>query len=144
MYYALTERLINLGATTTSPFYSAQCMNSSEKDFTIAPNGNIYKCVTGIGSKHFLLSTYAEFEEHPLTLLRNNIRHIERSHHPQCFECDYLAMCNGGCKCQHYEKGALLCRKDILDEELEAFMRLLFYGSFTSTGLFQKRERPSQ
>lgn len=144
MYYALTERLINLGATTTSPFYSAQCMNSSEKDITIAPNGNIYKCVTGIGSKHFLLSTYAEFEEHPLTLLRNNIRHIERSHHPQCFECDYLAMCNGGCKCQHYEKGALLCRKDILDEELEAFMRLLFYGSFTSTGLFQKRERPSQ
>lgn len=141
MYYALTEKLINLGATTTSPLYSAQCMNSSEKDFTIAPNGNIYKCVTGIGSKRFLLSSYDEFKDNPLMLLRNNICHIEHSHRSQCFECDYLTMCNGGCKCQHHEKGDILCRKDILTEELEDLMRLLSNGTFTEAGLFRKRGR---
>ncbi len=139
LYYTLSEKLIRLGATITSPFYSAHCMNSAEKAFTVAPNGDIYKCVTGVGSKRFLLTTYNEFVCTPLTLMRKNICQIEQSHRSECLACDYLAMCNGGCKCQHYENGDVLCRKKLLENEMDAFMRLLSIGTFTEAVFFKKR-----
>lgn len=140
-YYILSGQLIDLGATITSPFYSPHCMNSAEKTFSIAPTGDIYKCVTGIGSKRFLLSTYEECIHNPTTLLKNNILQIEQSHRPQCLTCKYLTMCNGGCKCQYYENGDILCRKDLFEKEIEDFMRLLAKGCFTEDGLFRKRRR---
>ena len=94
LYYTLSEQLIKLGATIASPFYSSHCMNSAEKTFTVAPTGDIYKCVTGIGSKRFLLATYDAFICNPVSLLKENICQIEQSHRPQCLECDYLTMCN--------------------------------------------------
>lgn len=139
LYYALSEKLIRLGATITSPFYSAHCMNSSEKAFTVAPSGDIYKCVTGVGSKRFLLTTYNEFLNNPLMLIQKNISQIEQSHRSQCLTCDYLTMCNGGCKCQHYEKGDVLCRKKLLSNEMDFFMRLLAIGEFTQAGFFKGR-----
>lgn len=138
-YYVLSEKLIKAGATIMSPFYAPHCLNSSEKAFVVDPNGNIFKCVTGIGSNRFLLSTYSDFNNNPMLLLRNNIRHIESSHRNECFGCEYLTMCNGGCKCQHYENGDILCRKKLLDEEVNALLHLLYSGSFNAAGLFVKR-----
>lgn len=138
-YYKLSEELIKSGATITSPFYTPHCMNSSEKTFTISPSGDIYKCVTGIGSKRFRLSTYDEFMQNPIILIRNNIYQIERSHRTQCLDCEYFSMCNGGCKCQHYENNDILCRKGLLDKEMDSFLHLLYYGCFTEDGLFKKR-----
>lgn len=140
LYYTICERLIEMGATITSPYYSAHCMNSAEKDFTIAPNGGIYKCVTGVGSERFLLSSYDDFISDPVLLIRKNICQIEQSHGAACWQCDYLTMCNGGCKCQHYEKGDILCRKKVFENEMESFMRLLFLGTFTEKRFFKKRE----
>lgn len=140
LYYTLSEKLIKIGATITSPLYSAHCMNSAEKTFTVAPTGDIYKCVTGIGSKRFLLASYDAFICNPVSLLKENVCQIEQSHRPQCLECDYLTMCNGGCKCQHYEKGAVLCRKKLLETEMVSLMHLLAAGAFTESSFF--RERP--
>ncbi len=138
-YYKLSEELIKRGATITSPFYTPHCMNSSEKTFTISPSGDIYKCVTGIGSKRFCLSTYDEFNQNPTILIKNNIYQIERSHRTECLSCEFLTMCNGGCKCQHHENNDILCRKNLLNREMDYFLHLLYYGCFTEDGLFKKR-----
>lgn len=138
-YYKLSEELIKRGATISSPIYTPHCMNSAEKTFTLSPSGDIYKCVTGIENKRFLLSTYDEFMHNPAILIRDNIYQIERSHRAPCLNCEYLAMCNGGCKCQHYEKNDVLCRKGLIDREMELLLHLLYHGCFTEEGLFRKR-----
>lgn len=139
-YYRLSEELLKMGATITSPFYSAHCINSLEKAFVITPSCDIYKCVSGMGCDHFKLSSYMDFMENPLKLVKHNIGHIEISHLPQCKNCEYLSMCNGGCKFQYKEHMLPLCRKPLLDAEMEALLRLLAFGHFTRGGDFKKRD----
>lgn len=71
--------------------------------------------------------------------VRNNIVHIENSHSGECRTCDYFAMCNGGCKCQYYEKGDILCRKQLFEDEMDYLMELLFVGEFDERGFFRRR-----
>lgn len=139
-YYNLCLDLIRKGATITSPFYATQCLNSSEKTFIIAPIGDVYKCITGIGCKRFLLATYEELQANANIFYENNIIQIENSHRAECRNCEYIAMCNGGCKCQHYENHDILCRKQILNEEMESLLDLLYEGTFTREGFFKKRK----
>ena len=140
LYYEFSEILLNKGATITSPFYASNCLNSIEKSFTISPDGSIYKCVTGLGSPLFLLTKYQK-DLFVNDLINNNIIQIEKSHRAECFNCDFLTMCNGGCKCQHYENNYPLCRKELLVEELPYLMHLLTLGSFKSDGLFHGRNK---
>lgn len=143
-YYELCLELIRDGATITSPFYSTQCLNSSEKTFIIAPIGDVYKCITGIGCKRFLLATYEELKSNVNIFYERNIIQIENSHRVECINCEYIAMCNGGCKCQHYENKDILCRKQILNEEMDKLLDLLYEGEFTDDGYFRKREEMNE
>lgn len=138
-YYYLASKLIDLGATITNPFYFPHCLNSSEKSFTIDPSGNIYKCVSGIGQKNFLLSSYNEFIENPLIMLKNNILQIEKSHEKRCIGCEFLSMCNGGCKFNSLKNSIKSCRKTIISEEIEYLMELLYKGEFDENGFFRKK-----
>ena len=127
-YYYLASKLIDLGATITNPFYFPHCLNSSEKSFTIDPSGI-----------NFLLSSYNEFIENPLIMLKNNILQIEKSHEKRCIGCEFLSMCNGGCKFNSLKNSIKSCRKTIISEEIEYLMELLYKGEFDENGFFRKK-----
>lgn len=139
LYYDLAEFLLNKGATITSPLYSAQCLNSMEKAFIISPSGDIYKCITGANNNKFIVSSYIGFNENPLNFIKNSIVKSENSHIPECKKCEFLTMCNGGCKFQHFINGAPLCRKPLLKKELPDLLNLLYLGEFTNDRNFKKR-----
>jgi len=141
LYFGHALLLINKGCTITSPFYSAHCTNSKEKSFVFAPNGDIYKCITGLGNKHFLLSSFDQLENNPLIFYKNNIIQIESSHMAKCFNCEFLLMCNGGCKCQHFSNEDKLCRKSVFENEMDSFLNLLYYVSINEDGTCHERKK---
>lgn len=137
-YYELSKAIVRKGATITSPLYATHCLNSIEKGFVLSPNGDIYKCITGTGSDRFLLANISDLNEETFT--KNNIYQIESSHRATCYSCEFLSMCNGGCKCQYYENNDALCRKKLLTDEMSDLLDLLYEGHFTEDGLFRRRE----
>ena len=139
-YYDLAKSLLKRGATITSPFYAGHCLNSSEKSFFISPKGDIYKCITGSNHEKFLASSYLAFFEEPMQFIKNNIVISEGSHMNKCRECEFLTICNGGCKFQHLINGATLCRKETIYEELPHLLDLLYIGEFDNDGNFKKRK----
>lgn len=138
-YYFLAEQLLKKGLTITQPFYSTHCLNSSEKAFMIDPLGDIYKCITGVHSDHFLLSSYRDFYSNPQGFLKANIHHIENAHQSKCGNCKFLMMCNGGCKFQKETHNQEVCRYSLLNNEMDSLLNLLYIGEINDEDYFQQR-----
>ena len=134
VYYNELTLLIKKGATCSSPFYSPHCTNSREKSFIIAPNGNIYKCVAGIMTDKFLIGTKEDLKKDAMKVLKNNSLQIESSHNVMCQKCEFLLMCNGGCKFQNKMHNSSLCRKDLLIKEMDCLLELLHIVEFNEDG----------
>ena len=133
-YYDNVTLLIKKGITCSSPFYSPHCSNSREKSFIIAPNGNIYKCVSGIMCDKFLIGTKDDLKNNKMKVFENNVSQIESSHNVMCQKCEFLLMCNGGCKFQNKIHNSLLCRKELLVKEMDSLLELLHIVEFNNDG----------
>ena len=138
-YYSIMEYILKNGGTITSPFYSCQCLNSTEKSFIISSDISIYKCVSAVGNNKFLLSTFQDLKKDPNLFLKKNIKIIENSHRVNCFSCKYLTMCNGGCKYDNYFNSKDICREYLLSQEIHGLINILQQGSILKDGKIKKR-----
>ncbi|HCZ07329.1 MAG TPA: radical SAM protein [Thermotogae bacterium] len=79
------------------------CTYRKETDLVIAPNGDLYNCISGVGRQKFRISSYSEFLDSPTNFLRLYSQFMESDYtDDECMNCIYLPICNGGCRFNAY------------------------------------------
>jgi|GEM_PF-564940 len=79
------------------------CTYHKETDLVIAPNGDLYNCISGVGRKEFRISSYSEFLNSTTNFLKFYSQFMENDHtDDECMNCLYLPICNGGCRFNAY------------------------------------------
>nr|WP_287559074.1 radical SAM protein [Roseburia sp.] len=115
------------GGNITSILPAPLCVNSRENDIIVAPDGDIYKCMSGIGISQFRLCTKDELFEDDLKFYYKQALLIENDHREECFNCDYYAICNGGCKYSAYiNKQDIDCQKEYYENRLPGIVQLMY------------------
>ena len=87
------------------PFYRMSylaCGIKKNNSFMINPNGEIYKCISAMEDKNYLVGTIEEFQTHMFSI--NMSKFIEEEYKSTCLECKYFPVCGGGCVYRNKEK----------------------------------------
>lgn len=66
-YLKLLKKQIIKKIPVTEILPTPLCILKDENDILIAPNGDIYKCITGLGAEEFKVISYSKLWENPLT-----------------------------------------------------------------------------
>lgn len=94
---------------------------------TIDPQGNLGKCIYGIGDKEYNLGNINENFSDIIKKFSQYIS-VEPFFTPQCKKCNYLPLCLGGCRRENIletgMKNNLKCNKSIIEN---GFIKLLKY-----------------
>lgn len=79
------------------------CTYHKETDLVVAPNGDLYNCISGVGREEFRICSYSEFLNSPIDFLRRYSQFMENDNTDnECKDCIYLPICNGGCRFNAY------------------------------------------
>lgn len=79
------------------------CTYHKEADLVVAPNGDLYNCISGVGREEFRICSYSEFLNSPTDFLRCYSQFMENNYTDnECKDCIYLPICNGGCRFNAY------------------------------------------
>lgn len=82
------------------PFYRLSymtCGSSKVNDFNIAPNGDIYKCLSGIGKSEFFLDNINNYGTE--NYYRKLSQFVEYKNMKQrCYDCKFEIICGGWCR----------------------------------------------
>jgi len=79
----------------------------------ISADGNIFKCLSGVGRQDFVVSNIYKREELPNYMFLDMYK--------ECFakKCPYIPLCNTGCRFNGYLKTNNIhsndCKKEVLD-----------------------------
>ena len=69
------------------------CTSKLKHGFVIEPNGNITKCVSGVGRKEFLIGNIDDYKT-------NNTNYLFPELYEECLNkrCPFLPLCHTGCR----------------------------------------------
>lgn len=136
-YYDFLIEIVRKGIFISQLFPTPLCINKVEKDILLAPNGDVFKCISGLGSNEYLISTYDELMTNPMSLFINLSKHIERYNSP-CQCCKYQSLCNGGCYYNSIlEDKKFICSKSILDATIEDILYLKMITDVQNDGSYR-------
>ncbi|MGA1841168.1 MAG: geopeptide radical SAM maturase [bacterium] len=117
----LREEILKRGFNTPK-LAPASCMVELKNDIVVYFNGTFYKCPGFIGRKDFEIGS-----------LWSGIKDYKESHalefwkKSECFDCEYLPLCFGGCRYMKLLRDGKIddidCRKPYLDAILETFIK---------------------
>ncbi|KAF2955282.1 MULTISPECIES: SPASM domain-containing protein [Marinitoga] len=104
------------------------CTYNKESDIIIAPNGDLYNCISGIGIEEFKICSYNEFINNPERFLQKYSQMLENHITDKvCEDCKYLPICNGGCRYNVYvNKTKKDCWKVFHDTVYEEILELYY------------------
>lgn len=123
--YKYMNYLIDKGCKINQPLPSPICINRKENDVIISPNGDIYKCISGLGNEEFMLISKDELFNNSMNYHIKQVQLLERND-KECEECEYLALCNGGCKYNAYNnKVKKECNKEYLSTSITDIINVL-------------------
>ena len=95
------------------------CIRLKENDVIIGPEGDLYKCISGLGLSEFRMMTKEQFLNDPYQYFVYQANWIEDSRN-ECRNCDYKSLCNGGCKYNVFiNNTSIQCDKEALSHSLE-------------------------
>lgn len=124
LYFDILRGLIEKGVYITGVMTSGVCISKKEKDLLISPDGSIYKCITGLGMDRFKIATYDDAFNNPLKLFVNQAEYLDNSN-VKCQNCEYMTLCNGGCRYSAYiENKDMMCRKNYYQEFLPTMLEI--------------------
>lgn len=124
IYLKLLNKLVNKNVFISSFMPDGICISKSEKEIVLGPDGNIYKCIAGLGMSKFKISNYDEIYYNPLKMFVESSKYLSNLHE-DCNKCDFLNLCNGGCKYAAYiEDKEKICRIRFFNELLPEFIKL--------------------
>ena len=114
-YCKLYKAAIEVGFEMPDLFMlEGMCTAKLDNAFVISPNGDIFKCLSGVGRKEFVESTLDENKK------LDNYLYLEL--YKKCFEkkCKFIPLCNSGCRFNGFlktgSKKSNDCQKILLDE----------------------------
>ena len=124
IYLKYLQELLSLGNTIRFVMPNGLCIAKHRYEYLIAPDGCIYKCITGLGLKEFRLGYLNDIYKDALPLLLKESQFIEKEY-AQCNNCKYQALCNGGCYYSAFiNQASIDCRKQLFDAVLEEYVKL--------------------
>ena len=113
-YCCLYEKALEVGFEMQDLFMlEGMCTAKLDNAFVIYPNGDIYKCLSGVGREEFVESTIYKDE-----VLGN---YLYPELYKECFnkKCRFIPLCNSGCRFNGYlktgNKHSNDCQKELLD-----------------------------
>ncbi len=124
----LREGLQVIDFLTPSP-----CARERDNEFIISPDGQLYKCISGVGRREFHVGYV---DDTPLSIAQKSAPFINfGAPMKECRSCPYLPYCNGGCRFNALvDSGnvwAIDCWKDFHAASMPELIRL--YAHTTST-----------
>jgi uncharacterized protein len=93
-YINLYQKAFNLGFKMPDIFsFDGMCTSKLKHGFVIEPNGNITKCVSGVGRKEFLIGNIDDYKT-------NNTNYLFPELYEECLNkrCPFLPLCHTGCR----------------------------------------------
>lgn len=103
------------------------CTARGGKNFVIDPEGDIYKCISGVGLEKFLVGSI--FEEYYYTQLKQAkfVEDVKLIFSNKCKLCRFLPLCLGGC---FYERNSIdnqnICKKSSIRKIIFEKVRLYY------------------
>ena len=117
--------LLRKGIKTENAFLPSLCSLKRASAIIVDPAGELYKCISGIGTKEFLVGSV---EENPSEVLKNIRGFVSRTSlgDERCWSCTYQPLCNGGCRYESLVKEKTIayktCRKGFFDRGLRLIL----------------------
>ena len=80
------------------PTYKAPgCVLTRRNAFVVGPDGEVYKCWDDVGNKERVVGSVNRFDNWNLGLIAEGMTGCSYLDDPECKECFYFPICNGGC-----------------------------------------------
>ena len=115
-YIRLYTETIKRGFKMNDIFsFDGMCTAKLKHGFLLEPNGNITKCVSGVGREEFKIGNY-------VTKVFNKEDYLFPKLYDDCLEkeCPFLPICHTGCRFDAYinnkSKEKIICKKELLEE----------------------------
>ncbi len=136
-YLNLLEKEIKKGIATTEIMPTPICIAKDPNDILIAPNGDIYKCISALGVSEFMICDYNDIQ-HNKMLYIEKLASFSNKTFESCVNCRYLALCNGGCFYEaSVENVPQACRKEIMEIQMPHLIRLRYITEEIESGVFR-------
>lgn len=105
---------------SSMPIDSA-CEHSMMNSYTISPEGSIYMCPGFVGLDNFIIGNINNVQD-----ILDLDRFLKIDHWKSCIDCEYLPICQGGCKmCAYVTSGkydSVYCRKKFIKSIYKEFL----------------------
>lgn len=100
------------------------CTMKQKSSVVITPDLSIYKCISGVGDKDFLIGSIDSPNTDPFDM-QNKI--IENDNNKRCSYCCYMPICNKFClyEAKISQNGDVVCNRDFFDEYVPKYLKLL-------------------
>lgn len=101
------------------------CPLECDYELIIAPDGSVYKCLSGIGEQDFRVGSVVD---PPWLIHRSMARFVawEPPLNGPCGKCTYLPECRGGCRFRAWVESGELgvdCLKDFFDQTMPRYLK---------------------
>lgn len=127
VYAKLYKEAISLGYQMPDLFmYDGMCTAKLKNALVISADGNIYKCLSGVGRQEFVVSNICKKQDLPNYLFPDM--------YAKCFKkkCPYIPLCNTGCRFNGYLKTGNIhsndCKKDTLNKINKRLVKIKYLG----------------
>lgn len=110
------------------PFYRnsyGPCSYFRENYFIIDPNGDLYKCISGVGNSKYLLGNVQNYGNTDYYSKLSNFLEVEYLDE-SCKKCNYLPLCNGGCFYKKTVYNKKICYKNDINKNDLLLIKELF------------------
>ena len=122
----LLEKEIQKGIAVTEILPTPTCIAKVENDVLISPNGDIYKCISGLDVPDFKICSYNELMSNEL-YYHERIATFSEKKFSSCINCKFLSLCNGGCFYEAALNGKeQACQKDLMEAQMPQLIKLRY------------------
>lgn len=133
----LLEKEIQKGIAVTEILPTPTCIAKVENDVLISPNGDIYKCISGLDVPDFKICSYNELMNNEL-YYHERIATFSEKEFSSCINCKFLSLCNGGCFYEAALNGKeQACQKDLMEAQMPQLIKLRYLTEEIESGVFR-------
>lgn len=126
-YLPLFRKAVELGFEMSDLFmFTGMCTAKLDNAMVISSNGDIFKCLSGVGRDEFIEGN-VNSEKYDLP------NYLYPELYNECLEkeCPYLPLCNTGCRFESYlkngEKNHIDCNREVLDLVNGEILKYLYF-----------------
>lgn len=125
-YLPLFRKAVELGFKMSDLFmFTGMCTSKLDNAMVISSNGDIFKCLSGVGREEFVEGN-VDSKEYDLP------NYLYPQLYEECLEkeCPYLPLCHTGCRFESYLKNGdrnhIDCNKEVLDLVNDELLKYLY------------------